>query len=73
MGVARVGCFERQPAHARLQCNVQDLRDRHVVDVRAGKVAPAQMQSQTLTRQAFQCVVEHLNVQARHVAELVLG
>ncbi len=60
--VARIGSFNREPAGVYLVDDVQDVGQRHVLVVRAGVIAPADVDANALGIKTLQRMVERLDV-----------
>ena len=69
--VPRVRRLHREAARPRRKQHVDDVAERHVVMMRPLVVPPAHVQPRSLRRHVRQRVIERLDVQARHLAELV--
>ena len=69
VGMARIGGLQRDGVRPRLENDVDDVGERHVVMVRALVIAPAQMQADLLGRDVPGRVIERLDVQLDALAE----
>src|SRR6266545_4114074 len=71
VGVTRVGSLEGHGPGAAGEDNIEDVRQRDVVVMRALVVAPAEVHAHLVRRHRRQRVVESLDVQPGHRAELL--
>ena len=71
--VARIGGFDADRLRARLEGEVDDLRERQIVGVRPFVVAPADVQPHAVGRQALGRGIERGDVALGDLAELVVG
>ena len=61
--VARIGAFDDEGADLHAEDEIDDVLERHVGGVRAGPAAPADVIADAVRRQAFDRLVEHLDLQ----------
>ena len=61
--VARIGAFDDEGADIHAEDEIDDVFERHVGGVRPGPTAPADVIADAVRRQAFDRVVEHLDLQ----------
>ncbi len=71
VGVPRIRRLERDAAGPGREDDVDDVAERHVVVMGPFVVAPAQVHPRLLGRHARQRVVQRVDVQARHLPELL--
>ncbi len=71
MLVARIGALDDEGADIHAEDEIDDVFQRHVGGVRAGPAAPADVIADAVRRQAFDRLVEHLDLEPQPFAVIV--